>query len=194
MLSTFSKTAVFLITLGIILIPAIPLQADNDTATSKETSLTEQVLEKANMLKASMDNLDPKLKESLMDGLEALQKGSDLEALQLLGKLKEAKFTPDQMSLFEDLQSTASVVVLKRNFDEGDPGMKNQVGAAIIAIQKKDAVGAAKSLGKIASKAKLTPEQKGLIDQLVTTYAPEVKAKTESLKSGMKKYNPLKKE
>lgn len=103
------------------------------------------------------------------DALSALNVGQDSKALVALDKLEAAKLSAGQLGALKTVRTAVDTYVLQRNFS-GAPAAKNLLADSLTAIKGGDFSGVSTKLQGLAASVKATPEQKAVLDSLVTHY------------------------
>ena len=103
------------------------------------------------------------------DALSALNGGQDSKALAALDKLEAAKLSAGQLSALKTARTAVDTYVLQRNFS-GLPDVKSLLADSLTSIKGGDFSGVSTKLQGMAATVKPTPEQKAVLDSLVTHY------------------------
>ena len=157
------------------------------TADAETKSLANDFGAKVVALSKSLQG-NPGAQKQLESAVNAVLGNNGPAALEGLGKLASAKFTPEQSRMAKDVYNLGSAYVVKRNFGSLE-GSQSEVSQIVTALRKGNTMEAVPPLKKIGQNATLTQPQKDLLASLTDRYAPGLKKAGEGLKSlpGFKK-------
>ena len=160
--------------------------------TSTDGKLAELTKDLTEKVKSFSDTLtsDAPLKDKLQAAVESLSKGEDGESLGALQQIKQANLTPAQTQLVSEVQNVWSAVVVQKNFAGLSAG-EGEVGNIVNALQGGDTATALTNLKQLAAKASLSPQQKELINKIVTQYAPGLGDAGAAAQESLKGLNPF---
>jgi len=159
---------------------------------SSDATLNEIGQEIATRLGATTESFQGEqgLQDQLTGAVESLLGGQDAEAVGLFGKLGEAKLTPEQKTVYDDLKNSVSAFVVQRNFSSLSDST-TEVGKIVTALRGGDTATALVQLKEVSSKANLTPQQSELLSGLVDQYTPGLKDAGKAAAEGIKSLNPF---
>jgi hypothetical protein len=147
------------------------------------TSVANDLAGKVQTLGTSLAS-QPALKSQLDGALSALAGGKNVEALDALAKLSQAKLTPEQTQLVSQVKDLTAAYVVQRNFGALD-SVRGDVAQVVNGLRKGEVTTVVPAVQNVLDKGKLTDPQKQLLTDVADRYAPGFKKVSDAV-SGLK--------